>query len=128
MIKQNIHMFKNPVLMIGFVSIIYVMHFLFFHGGYFGYDDMEYCKLAGSLTQGHWVHDSQYAFRYGIVFPLAASYVIFGIHDFANFLTGFSPLILTFVMVVGDDQGPFTNVPMDGCNVPVPVTNTSDVC
>lgn len=90
-------MFKNPVLMIGFVSIIYVMHFLFFHGGYFGYDDMEYCKLAGSLTQGHWVHDSQYAFRYGIVFPLAASYVIFGIHDFANFLTGFLPLILTFV-------------------------------
>lgn len=71
---------------------VWTVHFLYFHGGYFGYDDMEYCRLAALFSSGQWIHDSQYAFRYGIVIPLMISYLMFGVGDFSNFITGLFPL------------------------------------
>ena len=91
MSKYTLKYLNSPVWFLLFVILTYVLHFIFFHGGYFGYDDMEYSRLAADLTKGAYDHDTQYAYRYGIILPLAASYLTFGINDFANFLIGLLP-------------------------------------
>ncbi|MBK8627616.1 MAG: hypothetical protein IPN86_19235 [Saprospiraceae bacterium] len=88
-----------------FSSIIYVIHFYFFHGGYFGFDDIEYCRLADSILKGSFTHDSLYAHRYASFIPLVFSYLVFGVGDFANFISGFlvfSITILTFLTIARD--------------------------
>ena len=102
MSKYTLKYLNSPVWFLLFVILTYVLHFIFFHGGYFGYDDMEYSRLAADLTKGAYDHDTQYAYRYGIILPLAASYLTFGINDFANFLIGLLPFlgITMWVMIL----------------------------
>lgn len=76
------------------MSFIYGIHFYYFHGGYFGFDDIEYCRLADSLLKGNFTHDSLYAHRYAGFALLAFNYSVFGVTDFANFLTGFLQLCI----------------------------------
>lgn len=76
-----------------FAIAVYAIHFYFFHAGYFGYDDIEYCRIATSWIKGDFTHDSLYNFRYGAIIPLYFSYLIFGISDFANFIAYFISFI-----------------------------------
>jgi len=83
-----------------FVAILIIggalgLHFAFFHGGYLGYDELEYCKLGSDLADNSFTHDNLYAYRYAAFVPLSLLYLIFGIDDFANFLYQF--LILAYV-------------------------------
>ncbi len=78
-----------------FCSIVYGIHFYFFHGGYFGFDDIEYCRLADSIVKGNFTHDSLYAHRYASYLPLVFSYLVLGVSDFSNFISGFLIFIAT---------------------------------
>jgi hypothetical protein len=74
-----------------------LLHFYFFHGGYLGYDELEYAYLAQQLLDGSFTHGNNlYAHRYAGFVPLALSYVVFGIDDFANF----SVTLLTLLSLI----------------------------
>ncbi len=78
-----------------------LLHFYFFHGGYLGYDELEYAHLAQQLLDGSFTHGNNlYAYRYAGFVPLALSYVVFGIGDFANFsVTLLTLLTLIFLIL-----------------------------
>lgn len=78
---------------------MYGFHFFFFQGGYFGFDDIEYCRLADSLLKGEYTHGSLYAHRYASILPLVIAYFILGVNDLANFIAGFSVFICTLYLV-----------------------------
>lgn len=73
---------------------------MFFHGGYFGFDDIEYCRLADSVLKGTFSHDSLYAHRYASFIPLALSYMVLGVGDLANFIIGFLVLLATVLIML----------------------------
>ncbi|NJK83767.1 MAG: hypothetical protein HC912_08070, partial [Saprospiraceae bacterium] len=78
-----------------------MLHFQFFHGGYFGYDDLEYCRLAQQLLDGTFAHsDNLYTYRYTAFVPLALSYLAFGIGDFANFFVTLLALLTIIFLVL----------------------------
>lgn len=101
---QTISKYPNIGILL-FSSIIYVIHYYFFYGGYFGFDDIEYCRLADSILKGNFTHESLYAHRYASFIPLVFSYLVFGVGDFANFISGFLVLSVTifiFLTIVKD--------------------------
>lgn len=73
------------VALVGFATTLMAIQFIFFHGGYFGYDEIWYGKIAASILEGRFTHFHLYAFRYATFLPLTAIYSIFGINDFSNF-------------------------------------------
>jgi hypothetical protein len=75
------------------------VHFYFFHGGYLGYDELEYCKLASQVINGDFSHGTNlYAFRYIAYLPLAFIYKIFGSSDFSNTLI--TIIYLVFILIL----------------------------
>ncbi|WP_448528411.1 ArnT family glycosyltransferase [Raineya sp.] len=62
--------------------------------GYYFYDDTTYASYAYSVSQGNYsIHTSDiFAHRWGLIFPLALFYKIFGVNDFSNILL---PLLAT---------------------------------
>ncbi|NJL74134.1 MAG: hypothetical protein HC892_02920 [Saprospiraceae bacterium] len=80
------HTIENITLLALAIAMMMV-HFQFFHGGYFGYDELEYCHLAHQLIRGDFEHSNNlYAYRYVGFLPLAGSYILLGVNDFANFI------------------------------------------
>ena len=75
-------------------------HYLFFHGGYLGYDELEYARLATLFSQGEFSHDSLYAFRYLGFLPLSLLYYVFGAGDFANALISWIYLACIIYLVL----------------------------
>lgn len=76
------------------------VHYIFFHGGYLGYDELEYARLATLFSKGEFSHDSLYAFRYVGFLPLSFLYMIFGAGDFANALITWLFLTLIVYLVL----------------------------
>lgn len=71
------------ILAISFV-LLAIMAF-FFPGGYYGYDELEYARLAYQLTTGEFRHDDNpYSYRYTTFVPLSLIYILFGMNDLAN--------------------------------------------
>jgi hypothetical protein len=99
---QNSFLHKNGNLILVLVaSFIMVLHFLFFHGGYFGYDDIEYAQIADSIKNNTFDYrNNLYAFRWTVVVPLAFIYWLFGTNDFANALFTWIPLIAILCIVL----------------------------
>lgn len=91
---------QNIALIMLLSCIIYGIHFMFFHGGYFGFDDIEYCRLANNLINGNFSHDSLYAHRYSSILPISFSYLVFGVGDFANFTAGFLIFLITLFLIL----------------------------
>ena len=78
---------KHPTLfLILIATALMSIQIIFFHGGYFGYDEIWYSKIAASVIRGEFTHFHLYAYRYSMFLPLALLYKIFGIGDFSNFL------------------------------------------
>lgn len=97
--KRIISKYIDAIIIV--VAIIsYGIHFIFFHGGYFGFDDIEYCRLADSFAKGTFDHSSLYAFRYATIIPLAFTYFLNGVSDLSNILTMLSVYILTLHLVL----------------------------
>lgn len=93
--------FSNTVensFLLTMVFLCSAIHFYFFHGGYFGFDDVEYMKQSLKLTHGDFMHDSLYSFRYAIVIPLAFLYDVFGSGDLANWL--FQSIVLVGIAFI----------------------------
>lgn len=81
--------------LIAIAAIALLIHFFFFHGGYFGYDELEYTNLAVKLLRGEYEHSlNLYAFRWAVILPLTFFYALFGIGDFANMLPTLISLLL----------------------------------
>lgn len=97
-LKFSGKIFLKNYLIFSLAIIIYLVHFLFFHGGYIGYDDLEYIKCAAAWNQGDFSHTSLYCFRYTSVAPLFLSYKLFGINDFSNFIYSF--VIFLFLLLI----------------------------
>jgi|GEM_PF-1261205 len=89
-------------ILLAIVFLLSWIHFFFFHGGYFGYDELEYMRLADCVLKGNFYHDSLYAFRYAVFLPLALLYDVFGMGDFANWLleAGFLMLIAIVLLEI----------------------------
>jgi len=72
-----------------------LFHYQFFYGGYFGYDDIEYIKLAKDIIFGTYKIDNNlYSYRWTVILPLGGLYKIFGINDFSNFIFNVIPRLL----------------------------------
>lgn len=83
----------NLILLVG-AALVFILHFLFFHGGYFGYDDIEYAQIADSLNKKtFFLGNNLYSYRWSVIFPLALIYHLFGVNDFSNALFTWLPLL-----------------------------------
>lgn len=73
----------------------------FFPGGYYGYDELEYARLAYQLTTGEFSHgDNPYAYRYTTFIPLSFMYILFGMNDLANNLFTLLAFLLLIYLVL----------------------------
>lgn len=79
-----------------FVSVL-VLHHILGYIGHFGYDDMEYARLAYNLTHGIFDFNNHFSYRLPLIFLTALSYSLFGVSDFASSLP---PLIITVSILV----------------------------
>jgi hypothetical protein len=98
---------KIEIILLFSALIVFVVKYYFFHGGYFGYDDIGYTKFAHKLVNGNFeVTGNLYTYRWVVIFPLALIYKIFGVNDFSNALFGWLPMlaILWFVLKMLHDQ------------------------
>ncbi len=57
--------------------------------GHYGYDDLLYTELAQQINLGRLDYGEHFAFRWGLIYPMAWSYRIFGFNDFAGSLPVF---------------------------------------
>jgi len=67
--------------------------------GHYGFDDMEYAKMAYNLNHGVYDVMNHYDFRWTIVGLTALSYQIFGINDFASSIPALLVFISTLLIV-----------------------------
>lgn len=84
---------QDSILLVAAFLLCY-FHYTFFHGGYLGYDELEYARLATLLLDGRFEHDSLYAFRYMGFVPLTIVYFFTGPGDLANWLVPTITLLL----------------------------------
>lgn len=80
------------------------------YSGHFGYDDIEYARLASSLLDGSIESDNHFFYRWSIIFPTGLSYWIFGVGDFASSIPPIvaASLTLYFVFKLLKDQSTST--------------------
>ncbi len=72
---------SNFLLLLGGGSLLLLHHFVGFFGHY-GYDDMLYAQLANDLAHARLdLHGEHFAYRWGLIAPLALLYRCFGISD-----------------------------------------------
>ncbi|MFA6402397.1 MAG: glycosyltransferase family 39 protein [Salinivirgaceae bacterium] len=76
------------------ISSIIIYH-IFGYIGHYGYDDMEYAKLASDLNNGFIDYNNHFTFRLPIILLTAISYSFFGVTDFASSL----PPIITTISI-----------------------------
>ncbi|MEZ4910771.1 MAG: hypothetical protein R2774_07900 [Saprospiraceae bacterium] len=90
----------TTILLMSIATLLMAIQILFFHGGYFGYDEIWYSKIAASVIQGEFTHFHLYAYRYSMFLPLAMLYKIFGINDFSNFLFNMIQHLIQIYIIV----------------------------
>ena len=82
--QKLLHKHQDSLLIVMGLAFL-LIQFLCFYGGYLGYDDLEYVKLAKDFSRGKFViEENLYAYRWVVIIPLAIFYKIFGITDFSN--------------------------------------------
>lgn len=87
--KGRLVMKKNKLrpefLLIPFVLLLIVHHACAFFGHY-GFDDLHYAQLAKALLEGKLDFSDHYSYRFAILVPIALSYGLFGVSDWASAL------------------------------------------
>lgn len=73
----------NQLIFLAFAFAL-VFHHFFGYLGHFGYDDMEYARIAALLSNGVFDPNNHFSFRLTLVGLTALSYKFFGINDFAS--------------------------------------------
>jgi hypothetical protein len=93
---------SKVIILIASFAFIILNHFFGFSGHY-GYDDMEYAKLANDLNNGIIDWNNHYSHRLSVLGITSFSYRIFGINEFASalpaLLASLGVLALVFIMV-----------------------------
>jgi hypothetical protein len=79
-----------------FVSAL-ILHHIFGYIGHYGYDDLEYARLAGNFTHGIIDFNNHYSYRLSLILLTALSYSLFGVSDFASSLPS---LIITISILL----------------------------
>lgn len=89
---------SKRLIFIAFVSAI-VLHHFFCYLGHYGYDDMEYARVAARLAEGGFDAGNHYSFRLTLVGLTALSYKWFGINDLASSLPALLFTIGTLTLI-----------------------------
>ncbi len=63
-----------------------VGYHMFAYIGHYGYDDLEYARIAADYLNGTPDFSNHFSFRFALVFTTALSYAVFGISDFSSAL------------------------------------------
>jgi len=84
------------------ILLLFLAGLVLFHKfgyiGHYGYDDMQYAKMASDFLQGTIDYDDHFSYRAPVVLSTALSYSLFGISDFASAIP---PLIATaFILII----------------------------
>jgi len=82
------------VLIIALLTVIANHYFAYI--GHYGYDDMNYARIAVNLNRGIIDYTDHFTYRFPLVVLTAISYKIFGVNDFASSLP---PMLITFLIV-----------------------------
>ncbi len=77
--------FLNRSVLLFFI-VAFLVHHLWGYLGHYGYDDMEYARLAANLTHGDFDASNHYSFRLTLIGTTALCYKIFGINDWTSAL------------------------------------------
>lgn len=93
--KNNIY--KLAVL--SFAIIVLFIIYNFGNSGHYGYDDMNYARIANNINQGETDYSDHYTYRWALTYPTALSYKIFGINDFASSLPSILYASLLFALI-----------------------------
>lgn len=88
--QQNI-----PLLIVAFVAL-HTFH-RYFYFGHFGFDDMEYARLANDFLQGHIDWSNHYSYRIIPICLTAISYKLFGINDLSSAVGAWLMTLLTLL-------------------------------
>ena len=98
--------------LIALIAIVLYNHFFAFFG-HNGSDDLYYAALAKQLNDGtlHLTND-HYAFRWGILLPVAICYRLFGINDFSTALPAFISTLLAYSLYI---VLPANGITLSGC-------------
>ena len=86
----------NPLIFIAFI-LAFVLHHIFGYIGHYGYDDMEYARVAARLSEGLFDPGNHNSFRLTLVGLTAISYKLFGINDLASAI----PALLVSIGTLG---------------------------
>ncbi len=78
------------------VVFIIILFRIFGFFGHYGFDDMEYARMASDLLKGTPDFSNHYLFRTMLVVPLAVCYKIWGFNDYASSV----PSLLAFIGII----------------------------
>ena len=92
---KNIHLGKGAVLLL-FLAVLVLFH-KFGYIGHYGYDDLQYAKMAHDFQQGTVDYEDHFSYRLPVVLPTAVSYSLFGTTDFASAIP---PFVATVFMLI----------------------------
>lgn len=82
-----------------FFCLLIIGHHLFSYLGHFGYDDMDYAKLAHDLSLGEFDPQNHFSYRLTLLGLTSLSYRFFGINDFASAVPSMLVFIGTLILV-----------------------------
>ncbi len=103
---------SNQLIFIAFL-LAAVLHHFFGYLGHYGFDDMEYARVAARLANGGFDAGNHYSFRLTLVGLTALSYRLFGINDCASALPPLLFFIGTLALVyriLKDESGPILTI------------------
>ena len=86
---------KQILIFMLFVGVLILYH-VFGYIGHYGYDDMQYAKLANDFKNGIIDYSDHFSFRTTLLVLTSLSYSIFGVSDFASSL----PAILISILIL----------------------------
>ncbi len=91
--------FKPLALLLAIGCIFLFHHFAYI--GHYGYDDMNYARIANDINHGAVDNSDHFTFRWAITTPTALCYKLFGINDLSSSLPSmiYASLILLIVFI-----------------------------
>lgn len=98
---------KKTFLLLLFAILIMIAYHIFAYIGHYGYDDMDYARVAADFLNGTPDFSNHFTYRFALVFSTALSYAIFGISDFSSALPAMvaTAIILSVVFFILRKKG-----------------------
>ena len=94
---RKINLGKISILLL-FLAILVLFH-KFGYIGHYGYDDLQYAKMANDIRQNTIDYEDHFFYRAPVVLPTALSYSIFGTTDFAPAIPPFATTVFMLIIL-----------------------------